>query len=66
MPFRAREKIMSGIDRTVQDRGAVFDANVRAEFVQKDVVLTMSTMGTATLRDPCADPRGRHRSGQAT
>ena len=32
--------------RTAQDLGAVFDAHVRAEFVDKDVAATMATMTT--------------------
>jgi len=35
---------MAGRSTTVQDLGAVFDAHVRAEFVDKDVVATMATM----------------------
>jgi len=30
--------------RTAQDLGAVFDAHVRVEFVDKDVAATMATM----------------------
>jgi carboxymethylenebutenolidase len=35
---------MTEVDRMAEDLGAVFDAHVRAEFVEKDVARTMATM----------------------
>jgi hypothetical protein len=40
---------------TTNDLGAVFDAHVRAEFVDKDVAATMATMTAEPLFDPCSD-----------
>ena len=37
---------MAEIPTTTKDLGAVFDAHVRAEFVDKDVATTMATMTT--------------------
>jgi hypothetical protein len=48
--------------QVAKDLGAVFNAHVKAEFVDMDVAATMATM-TPPSYLPCSDPDGRHRAG---
>src|SRR5262245_3720136 len=43
---------------TVKALGAVFDAHVKAEFIDKDVAATMATMGVARYLTPVASLTG--------
>ena len=53
---------MASNEKPDHNLGAVFDAHVKAEFVDKDVAKTMATMRGA-LRNPCSDDDGRNGPG---